>query len=117
MGNEKGLELVSNFGCSGCNWMPRSGIKKTERLAEEVRFKEQYRAFAKSNVAWNCKNCKASPRDLRLLGATFSLGNIPENRDKHNNNNHNNNNNNTKSLLTVCCKLKIGWANKANLNI
>ena len=52
-------------------------MEKIERLVEEVRCKKEYRAFAKSSIAWNCKNCKASPRDLRLLGATYSLGNVP----------------------------------------
>ena len=46
----------------------------SKRLVEE----ELYRAFAKSSIAWNCKSCKASPRDLRLLGATCSLENLPE---------------------------------------
>ena len=35
------------------------------------------------NIAWNCKNCKASPRDLRLLDATCSLEN--DNNDKETN--------------------------------
>ena len=78
IGSKKDLELVSSCGCSSCNWSPRRDIEKTERLAEEVICKEQYRAFAKSSIAWNCKNCKASPRDLRLLGATCSLGNVLE---------------------------------------
>ena len=34
--------------------------------------------IAKSSIAWNCKNCKASPRGLRLLCATCSLGNVEE---------------------------------------
>ena len=54
---------------------------------------EQQRAFEKSNIDSNCKNCKVGHSDLRLLGATYSLRNIPKNRDKHNNNNNNNNNN------------------------
>ena len=67
--------------------------KKIERLAGEVKGKEQHRVFAKSSISWNFKDCKARPRDLRLLGTTCSLGNIL-NRDKHNNNNNNNSNNN-----------------------
>ena len=78
MRSEKDLELASSCGCSSCNWSPRSVIEKTERLAEEVRCKQYYRAFAKSSIAWNCKDCKASPRNLRLLGRTCSLGNVPE---------------------------------------
>ena len=35
-----------------------SDIGKTERLAEEVRCKEQHRTFAKSSIAWNCKNLR-----------------------------------------------------------
>ena len=77
-GSEKDLELVSSCGCFNCNWGPRSDIKKIERLGGEVKHKEQHRTFAKSSIAWNCKNCQTSPRDLRLLGATCSLGNIPE---------------------------------------
>ena len=62
-------------------------------VAGEVKGKEQHRVFAKSSISWNFKDCKARPRDLRLLGTTCSLGNIL-NRDKHNNNNNNNSNNN-----------------------
>ena len=39
-GSEKDLELVSSCGCSSCNWSPRSDIKKTEKLAGEVKHKE-----------------------------------------------------------------------------
>ena len=77
-GSEKDLELVSSCGCSSCNWSPVSGIKTITRLAEEVRCKEQYRAFAKSNIAWNYKHYQASPGDLRLLGVTCSLGSVFE---------------------------------------
>ena len=77
-GIEKDLELVSSCGCSSCNCIPRSDIEKIERLAEEVRCQEWYRTFAKSSIAWICKNYKARPRDLALLGATCSLGNLPK---------------------------------------
>ena len=75
---EKYLELVTSCGCSGCNWSPWNDIKKIERLDEKVKYKELHRAFAKSSIAHNCKKCKASPRDLRLLGTTCSLSNLPE---------------------------------------
>ena len=73
MRSQKDLELVSSCGCSSHNWINKSDSEKTGRMAEEVSCKEWYRAFAKSSMAWNCKNCKASPIDLRLLGATCSL--------------------------------------------
>ena len=52
-GSEKDLELVSSCGCSSCNWSPGSDIKKIERLAGEVKCKDQHRPFAKSSIAWN----------------------------------------------------------------
>ena len=84
-----------------------SDIGKTERLAEEVRCKEQHRTFAKSSIAWNCKNLR---QVLETWGCWVQLAlqvvyqNYQLNRDKHNNNNksnnnninHNNNNNNNK---------------------
>ena len=74
------VKILQDFNnCSSCTGSPRGDIKKVERLTEEIRCKEQqHRAFTKSSIAWNCKNCKTSPRDLMLLGATCSLGNATE---------------------------------------
>ena len=77
MESEKDLELIKSCDCLICNWIPRSEISKTERLTGEVKCKEWYRAF-KNSITWNCKNSKASPTDLRLLDATYSLGNLPK---------------------------------------
>ena len=49
------------------DWLEKLNIKSSKS-----------RTLAKSSIAWNYRNCKASPRNLRLLGATWSLGNIPK---------------------------------------
>ena len=52
--------------------------KNLKDWLKKLDVKSSIELFARSSIAWNCKNYKASPRDLRLLGATCSLGNVAE---------------------------------------
>ena len=52
------------------DWLKKLSVKSSIGLLER-------------SIAWNCKNCTASPWDLRLLGATGSLEN--DNNDKESN--------------------------------
>ena len=52
------------------DWLKKLSVKSSIGLLER-------------SIVLNCKNCKASPRDLRLLGATCFLEN--DNNDKETN--------------------------------